>query len=41
MNEHPDVPDHVWDLLVLGGGTAGLVAAKTASRLGARTLMVE
>lgn len=41
MNEHPDVPDHVWDLLVLGGGTAGLVAAKTAARLGARTLMVE
>lgn len=30
-----------WDLLVVGGGTAGLVAAKTAARFGARTLMVE
>ena len=30
-----------WDLLVLGGGTAGIVAAKTAARLGARVLLVE
>ncbi len=30
-----------WDLLVLGGGTAGIVAAKTASSLGARVLLVE
>ncbi len=29
------------DLLVIGGGTAGLVAAKTAARFGARTLLVE
>jgi pyruvate/2-oxoglutarate dehydrogenase complex dihydrolipoamide dehydrogenase (E3) component len=30
-----------WDLLVLGGGTAGLVGAKTAARLGARVALVE
>ncbi|MGZ8177969.1 dihydrolipoyl dehydrogenase family protein [Williamsia sp. SKLECPSW1] len=29
------------DLLVLGGGTAGIVAAKTAARLGARVVLVE
>ncbi len=29
------------DLLVIGGGTAGLVAAKTAARFGASTLLVE
>ena len=33
-------PDR-WDLLVLGGGTAGIVAAKTAARLGARVVLVE
>jgi pyruvate/2-oxoglutarate dehydrogenase complex dihydrolipoamide dehydrogenase (E3) component len=33
-------PDR-WDLLVVGGGTAGLVGAQTAAALGARTLMVE
>ncbi|WP_281289794.1 dihydrolipoyl dehydrogenase family protein [Nocardioides rubriscoriae] len=30
-----------WDLLVVGGGTAGIVGAKTAARLGARVLLVE
>ena len=30
-----------WDLLVIGGGTAGLVAAKTAAGFGASVLMVE
>ena len=30
-----------WDLLVIGGGTAGIVGAKTAARLGARVLLVE
>lgn len=29
------------DLLVIGGGTAGLVAAKTAARFGSSTLLVE
>lgn len=29
------------DLLVVGGGTAGIVAAKTAARLGARVVLVE
>ncbi|MGJ9373236.1 dihydrolipoyl dehydrogenase family protein [Nesterenkonia sp. CF4.4] len=29
------------DLLVIGGGTAGIVGAKTAARLGARTVMIE
>ena len=31
----------VWDLVVVGGGTAGIVTAKTAVALGARVLMVE
>jgi len=30
-----------WDLLVVGGGTAGIVGAKTAARLGARVALVE
>jgi pyruvate/2-oxoglutarate dehydrogenase complex dihydrolipoamide dehydrogenase (E3) component len=30
-----------WDLLVVGGGTAGLVAAHTAAELGATALLVE
>ncbi len=30
-----------WDLLVVGGGTAGIVGAKTAARLGGRVLLVE
>jgi pyruvate/2-oxoglutarate dehydrogenase complex dihydrolipoamide dehydrogenase (E3) component len=30
-----------WDLLVLGGGTAGIVGAKTAAGFGARVLLVE
>lgn len=30
-----------WDLLVVGGGTAGLVAAHTAAELGAAVLLVE
>ena len=31
----------VWDLVVVGGGTAGIVGARTAASLGARTLLVE
>jgi len=30
-----------WDLLVIGGGTAGIVAAKTAAGFGASVLLVE
>lgn len=30
-----------WDLLVVGGGTAGIVSAKTAAGFGARVLLVE
>lgn len=30
-----------WDLLVIGGGTAGIVGARTAAALGARTALVE
>ncbi|MFV2104478.1 dihydrolipoyl dehydrogenase family protein [Micromonospora sp. LOL_024] len=30
-----------WDLAIIGGGTAGIVAAKTAGRFGARVLLVE
>uniref|UniRef100_UPI00047C78FD FAD-dependent oxidoreductase n=1 Tax=Arthrobacter sp. H14 TaxID=1312959 RepID=UPI00047C78FD len=33
--------DDVIDLLVIGGGTGGIVGAKTAARLGARTVLVE
>ena len=31
----------VWDLVVVGGGTAGIVSAKTAARLGASVLLIE
>jgi pyruvate/2-oxoglutarate dehydrogenase complex dihydrolipoamide dehydrogenase (E3) component len=37
----PTGPSGVWDLLVVGGGTAGMVGAKTAAALGARVLLVE
>ncbi|MCZ2838040.1 dihydrolipoyl dehydrogenase family protein [Modestobacter sp. VKM Ac-2985] len=37
MNREPAV----WDLLVVGGGTAGIVASTTAASLGARVLLVE
>lgn len=37
---HPAGPP-AWDLVVIGGGTAGIVGAKTAARLGARVLLVE
>ncbi|GAA2502561.1 dihydrolipoyl dehydrogenase family protein [Terrabacter carboxydivorans] len=37
----PSDPKDPWDLVVLGGGTAGMVGAKTAARLGARVLLVE
>ncbi|MBG6218219.1 pyruvate/2-oxoglutarate dehydrogenase complex dihydrolipoamide dehydrogenase (E3) component [Arthrobacter sp. CAN_A6] len=33
--------DGIIDLLVVGGGTAGIVGAKTAARLGANTVLVE
>ncbi|GAA1158074.1 dihydrolipoyl dehydrogenase family protein [Nesterenkonia sandarakina] len=33
--------DHPIDLLVIGGGTAGIVGSKTAAQLGARTVLVE
>ncbi len=38
---HEGEGDEVYDLLVVGGGTAGLVGAKTAARMGARVLLVE
>lgn len=31
----------VWDLVVIGGGSAGIVAAKTASRFGASVVLIE
>lgn len=37
----PAPPAGGWDLLVVGGGTAGIVAAKTAAGFGARVLLVE
>ncbi len=33
--------DGPWDLVVIGGGTAGIVGAKTAAQLGARVMLVE
>lgn len=41
-SDDPAPPDgRAWDLLVVGGGTAGLVAAKTAAGFGASVLMIE
>lgn len=37
----PQAPGGVWDLLVVGGGSAGLVGARTAASFGASVLMVE
>ena len=37
----PDLTPQNWDLLVVGGGTAGIVGAKTAASFGARVLLVE
>src|SRR5690606_37720940 len=37
----PPVPHDTYDLVVLGGGTAGLVAAMGAAGLGARVALVE
>lgn len=36
-----NAPNQPWDLVVIGGGTAGIVGAKTAARLGARVALVE
>ncbi len=33
--------DRTIDFLILGGGTAGIVGAKTAAGFGARTVLVE
>lgn len=35
------IPEQIWDLVVLGGGSAGLVAAFGASGLGAKVLLIE
>ncbi len=35
------IEDGTWDVLVLGGGSAGLAAAVAAARAGARTLLIE
>ena len=41
VTDLPDPPGGAWDLLVVGGGTAGLVAARTAAGFGASVLLVE
>lgn len=41
MSTPPTPPQGGWDLLVIGGGTAGLVAARTAVGFGASVLLVE
>ena len=33
--------DQPWDLVVIGGGSAGIVGAKTAASLGAKVLLIE
>ena len=35
------VESTMWDLIVIGGGSAGLVASKTAAGFGARVLLIE
>ncbi len=40
-SDSSDLPPQEWDLLVVGGGTAGIVGAKTAAGFGARVLLVE
>lgn len=41
-DHHVTPPDGAaWDLLIIGGGTAGIVAAKTAAGFGASVLLVE
>ena len=37
----PALGERPWDLLVVGGGTAGIVASRTAASFGARVLLVE
>ena len=41
MTALPAAPRGGWDLVVVGGGTAGLVGARTAAGFGARVLLVE
>jgi pyruvate/2-oxoglutarate dehydrogenase complex dihydrolipoamide dehydrogenase (E3) component len=36
-----NINSHTWNLVVLGGGTAGIVAAKTAVGLGSEVLLIE
>ncbi|AZI58371.1 FAD-dependent oxidoreductase [Nakamurella antarctica] len=40
-SDDPTPPRAGWDLVVIGGGTAGLVAARTAASLGATVMLVE
>ncbi len=41
VSDISDRPQHEWDLLVVGGGTAGIVGARTAAGFGARVMLVE
>jgi len=41
MSTLPTTPRGGWDLLVIGGGTAGLLAARTAAGFGASVLLAE
>jgi flavin-dependent dehydrogenase len=34
-------PQRAWDIIVIGGGTAGVIAGIAAARAGAQTLVVE
>jgi pyruvate/2-oxoglutarate dehydrogenase complex dihydrolipoamide dehydrogenase (E3) component len=35
------VRPETWDVVVVGGGTAGIVASRTAASVGARVLLIE
>lgn len=41
MKEYTHVTDFTHDIIIIGGGTAGLTLAEEASRLGLKTILLE
>ncbi len=41
MKEYSHETDFTHDIIIIGGGTAGLTLAEGASRLGLKTLLIE